>query len=201
MVEVAVAAGDWRSERHASARDRLLDAAWRLAERDGVGGLSLRELAREVGMSPPSVYSYFDGKHAIYDAMFAQGYEAFADMTDALPVDEDDVLAVLATSLGAFVDFCRASQPRYQLMFQRPVPDFEPSPEAYAHSERALAAYRDVFGRVVGDDDRLFDLALAVGAGLAAQQMSNDPSGDRWIGLVDEAAQMFHQFVTTKGQA
>ena len=40
---------------------------------DGLAALSLSALARAVGMEPQSLYTYFASKHAVYDAMFAQG--------------------------------------------------------------------------------------------------------------------------------
>src|ERR1700680_5086923 len=65
---------DRRAERREATRAEILDAAWELAREQGLAGLSLREVAAKVGMRPPSLYWYFDAKHAIYDAMFAQGY-------------------------------------------------------------------------------------------------------------------------------
>jgi hypothetical protein len=35
------------------------------------------------------------------------------------------------------------------------------------------------------------DLLTAIGTGLIDQQLSNDPGGDRWLRLIDEAAEMF----------
>ena len=42
---------------------------------EGLAGLSLRELAKRVGMQAPSLYAYFGSKAAIYDAMFVEGCE------------------------------------------------------------------------------------------------------------------------------
>src|SRR5687768_3517430 len=67
---------DRKAERHLATRAEIVDAAWTHVREHGLAALSLRDLARAVGMQPPSLYSYFDSKHAIYDAMFAQGYEA-----------------------------------------------------------------------------------------------------------------------------
>jgi hypothetical protein len=40
-------------------------------------------------------------------------------------------------------------------------------------------------------DPHALDLLTAIGTGLTDQQISNEPGGDRWVRLVDEAAEMF----------
>ena len=57
--------------------------AWKLAAVDGIGGVSLHALAREVGMRQPSLYEYFDSKLALYDAMFADGNRQLLERLDA----------------------------------------------------------------------------------------------------------------------
>ncbi len=42
------------------------------------------------------------------------------------------------------------------------------------------------------------DLFTAIGTGLADQQLSNDPGGDRWIRLIDDAVEMFYDHMTKK---
>jgi AcrR family transcriptional regulator len=118
-----------RERRRQQTRAEILEAAWRLAERDGIAGLSLRELAGEVGMRAPSLYTYFDSKAAIYDAMFAQGYRELDAMQAQVEIDPDDPVGTLERSAEAFVDFCCASVARFQLMFTRAVPGWEPSPK------------------------------------------------------------------------
>ena len=180
-----------RERRRQQTRAEILEAAWRLGERDGIAGLSLRELAGEVGMRPPSLYTYFDSKAAIYDAMFAQGYRELDAMEAALELDPDDPVGALERSIEAFVDFCCASVARFQLMFTRAVPGWEPSPEAYAVSvasnERSVAELE----RLGIDEPWHFDLMTALFAGLASQQLANDPGGDRWRRLSREAAEMY----------
>jgi AcrR family transcriptional regulator len=177
-----------RERRHERTRADILDAAWQLAERDGIAGLSLREVAATVGMRAPSLYTYFPSKGAIYDAMFAQGYRDLDAELAAVPLDLDDPAGSLTAALTVFHDFCLASVPRYQLLFTRSVPGWSPSPEAYAVS---LASYRWMEQRlealgVRGEDD--LDLLTALSSGLAAQQLANDPGGDRWRRLIPTVA-------------
>ena len=50
----------------------------------GLSQLTLRDIAHRVGMRPPSLYSHFESKNAIYDAMFAAAWtECLAVMTAA----------------------------------------------------------------------------------------------------------------------
>ena len=69
----------WREARRRDARAHLLAIAWEMVRADGLGGLSLRELARRAGITTPTVYAYFESKNAIYDAMFAEAAQSFAE--------------------------------------------------------------------------------------------------------------------------
>src|ERR1700750_450754 len=71
---------DRRSARREATKAEILDAAWDLVREHGLAALALRDLASRVGMRAPSLYQYFDSKHAIYDAMFAQGAQAALDV-------------------------------------------------------------------------------------------------------------------------
>ena len=182
---------DVRTRRREQTQHEILQAAWRLAERDGIASLSLRELARDVGMQAPSLYTYFDSKAAIFDAMFAQGYRELDELYTDLLVDGDDVTGMLAAATERFVTFCMASVPRYQLLFTRVVPNWEPSPDAYATSVASYELMAARLARLGVTGQRALDLWTAVTAGLAAQQIANDPHGDRWSRLSSDAAQMF----------
>lgn len=181
---------DVRSRRREQTRAEILEAAWRLSARDGIAGLSLRELAREVGMQAPSLYTYFDSKAAIYDAMFAAGYRELDAALGDIEVTDDPVDAV-ATAFEGFIAFCAANVPRYQLLFTRAVPDWTPSPAAYAVS---LASHERMTALLAGigiERQEDIDLMTALSAGMAAQQLANDPDGDRWQRLSREAAEMY----------
>jgi AcrR family transcriptional regulator len=193
---IASSPRDRRAERRAATRAEILDAAWDLVRAEGLAGLSLRDLARQVGMQAPSLYSYFDSKHAIYDAMFAQGALEFV-LREAEVADSGDALRDLKAGMHRFVGFCTEDPVRYQLLFQRTIPGFEPSPESYAISMQGLEALRARMARLDIADDAL-DLLTAIGTGLTDQQISNDPGGDRWIRRIDEAMEMFFAHVSAQ---
>lgn len=180
---------DRRAERHEATRAEILEAAWVLARSEGLAGISLRDLAKAVGMQPPSLYTYFDSKNAIYDAMFRKAFEALESRPD-LFTTAPGVDAMKARVRG-FLEFCTDDPARYQLMFQRILPDFEPSEESYAVSIRLLDRMNAALAADGITSAAHQDLFTALLAGLSDQQIANDPGGDRWLRLVDDAVDMY----------
>jgi len=181
---------DWREARRQSAREAIVDAAWDLVHEEGLAALSLRDLARRAGITTPTVYAYFDSKHAIYDAMFGRAATEFADWMTR-PFEATEPAALLVSRARCFVEFCSSDIARYQLLFQRTVPNFEPSAESYAPTVRALDAARECLALNGITQPRHLDLWTALLSGLVDQQVSNDPGGDRWTRLIEEAVTMF----------
>ena len=181
---------DRRAERNAATRAEILSAAWDLARADGLTALAMRDLGARVGMRAQSLYVYFPSKHAIYDAMVAASnrelLNRFAERPRATdPVDD------LRAHARMFLQFCAEDPVRYQLLFQRTIPRFEPSPESYAPAVDVLERTRQALRACGITDPRALDAWTAVTGGLAAQQASNEPGGDRWLRLVDEITDMF----------
>jgi AcrR family transcriptional regulator len=181
-------------------RAEILAAAWQQVRTSGLAALSLRDLARSVGMQPPSLYNYFDSKNAIYDAMYSQGAQQFVDDQRASMPTPEDPLEALKAAVHFFVEFCAADFARYQLLFQRTIPGFEPSPESFKISQDNLAEIGALVARCGVGDPEMLDLFTAVGTGLADQQLSNDPGGDRWIRLIDDAVEMFYEHIRRKAK-
>jgi AcrR family transcriptional regulator len=181
---------NWREARRQNARAALLSTAWEMVREDGLAALSLRELARRAGITTPTVYAYFESKNAIFDAMFGEAAQSFADLKAEMPVTDDPRHDLLAET-KAFVEFCTSDVARYQLLFQHSVPDFTPSPESYAPAVGALEFTCELLDRNGVRDPRQLDIWTAVTTGLVDQQISNDPGGDRWTRLLDDVLQMF----------
>lgn len=181
---------EWREARRDFARRAIVDAAWDLVHEEGLPALSLRDLASRAGITTPTVYAYFDSKDAIYDAMFGRAATEFADWM-AEPVEPMELAAMLMATAHRFVEFCIKDVVRYQLLFQRTFLEFEPSAESYAPAIRALDVARRSLALVGITQPRYLDLWTALLTGLVDQQVSNDPGGDRWTCLIEEAVAMF----------
>ena len=183
---------DRRTARRQDTRTEIVDTAWAMVREGGLAGLSMRDLGRRVGMKAQSIYSYFESKNDIYDTMFRDAYLEFGS---TMEVEEEGGghVSVVDTSLRLahrFFDFCTSDPVRYQLLFQRTIPDFVPSEESYAVAVDALDALTNQLADLGVAGDESVDLWTAVLTGLTDQQISNDPGGDRWKRLVDRAVLM-----------
>src|SRR5690242_17985066 len=128
--------------------------------------------------------------------MFA---EAASESLEALRSVEPpvDPLERFTTLLTAFFDFCVADPARYQLLFQRTIPGFQPSEDAYAPAVAFVELAAQYLAECGIRDARHFDMVSAMITGFADQQISNDPGGTRWRDLLDEAFTAFYRHVVT----
>jgi TetR/AcrR family transcriptional regulator len=63
-----------------STRDRILDVAESLFAQKGLAGTAVRDIARAAGLTAPSLYNYFEGKQALYEAVIARGVQPLFDL-------------------------------------------------------------------------------------------------------------------------
>jgi AcrR family transcriptional regulator len=182
---------DRRAARRQETRAEILAAAWDLVRANGLSGLALRDLGAQVGMKAQSLYSYFGSKHEIYDAMFHEGALAFeasfegpAGGAGSEPIDQLRAIA------HRFFEFCTSDPVRYQLLFQRTIPEFVPSDESFAVAVRVYESMGTWFTDLGITDPASLDLWTAMLTGLTDQQISNDPGGDRWERLIGRAVEM-----------
>lgn len=172
-----------------------MQSAWELGRERGIGGWTMRDLGARVGMRAQSIYVYFASKHALLDAMFAAGFAELLRRINALQVD-DDPGVYLRRRTHEFIAFATEDLPRYELLFQRTVPGFEPSADSYAVAANGMALTRAALAACSLHQDQHVDLYTSVCAGLAAQQNSNEPGGERWTRLIDDAIDMYLAHVT-----
>jgi AcrR family transcriptional regulator len=156
-------------------RDDILTAATELLEQTGSEeAVTLRAVARQVGISAPSIYAHFADREAIVDAI-VDG--AFGDFNAAIQAASDAAVragagprARLRAGCAAYLEFAAERPNRYKLLFERQdlISDAsEPVPLVRTESFRLLVA----------------SLQACVEAGLSA---SDDPARDAtaiWVAL------------------
>lgn len=182
---------DRRAARRQETKDEIIAAAWELVREQGLAGLAMRDLGQRVGMRAQSIYSYFASKREIYDAMFHGGYLAFIAAMTGDDDARDDPAATARAMAHRFFEFCTSDPVRYQLLFQRTIPDFVPSEASWAVAVEAYEATRAQMATFGITDPEALDLWTAMLTGLTSQQISNDLGGDRWERLIDRSVDMF----------
>jgi len=102
-----------------------VNAAWAIAHEQGLGAMTLHEVARRVGLRQPSLYVYVESKLDLYDAMFAQANaELLARVERA---GESGSARELLRLFRVVLDFAVEDPARQQLLFTRSIPGFAPS--------------------------------------------------------------------------
>lgn len=179
----APAPGDRRERRRQETIEEILDIAVDVMTEEGVNGLSLSEVARRLGVKPPSIYKYFDSRLAMYNALFERGQRAHLDVMRSAMARAEPGLDALAAGLEASGRWLLAHPATGQLLFWRPVPSFEPTPEAMAPSvemvrlqRRALAdaAAAGQLGTGADSDEAIWVTSVLI-SGVIGQAMANEP--------------------------
>jgi AcrR family transcriptional regulator len=196
---------DRRQRRRQETIEQVLDVAVEVMAEQGVAGLTLGEVARRMGIRPPSLYGYFDGKNALYDALFEHGWrlllatvrEAEARMTRADPWQD------FRDGIAVFVRWAVEHPAHSALMFWRPVPGFVPSARAYAPAVELDAGGRAEIVRLRDagllpadvDVDRAYRASTALVSGVISQQLSNAPDepfdGGTWTAVLPDLLDMW----------
>ncbi|HSM91361.1 MAG TPA: TetR-like C-terminal domain-containing protein [Anaeromyxobacteraceae bacterium] len=113
---------------HGELRHALLDAAAAVVEREGIGALSLRELARRLGVSHAAPAHHFADRTALLAALAADGYARFgAALADAARRERDPFERLFAVG-RAYVQFALDHPGRFRVMFGRELSELDPPP-------------------------------------------------------------------------
>jgi len=110
--------------------------------RDTISIPTMAGLARAMDIRPPSLYKYYPSLLAVYDALFRRGQLANLEaLRDGMRGAEPG-LDALASGMEATGRWAVAHPVLAQLLFWRPVPGYQPSPEAFAPALEIVALLR-----------------------------------------------------------
>lgn len=109
----------------------------RMVDEDGVDGLSLRAIARELGVVSSAVYRYVKSRDELLTILIRDAFTQIADEVDAA-LAEDRSVPTLALSM---LDWSRRFPNRWALIYGTPVPDYEaPRQETVVPGTRVMVA-------------------------------------------------------------
>jgi AcrR family transcriptional regulator len=175
---------DRRARRRQETIEEILDIAQEIMAEEGVNGLTFSEVARRLGVQPPSLYKYFDSLMALYDGLFRRGQIAHLESMRAAMERAEPGLEALQSGLEASGRWCQANAPLAQLLFWRPVPRFEPSAGSMAPSSEMVRLQRQALADAVAagqlgpgaDSEEAVFLVSILISGVIGQTIANEPN-------------------------
>lgn len=133
-----------RPYHHGDLRNALIEAGLRLLETRGPGGaqddLGLREVAREVGVSPTAIYRHFPDKEALKSALAAAGLARLAGRQEQASAQAGGGAAGFQARGLSYVQFAAEHPVLFRLVFSHAQPDdvLDASPDTVSAAMRGL---------------------------------------------------------------
>lgn len=101
----------------AEVRARIREVAERVVAAEGLGAVSLRSIAAELGWTAASLYRYFANKAELVDALRVSAHNRFSERIEAAYASSDDLWERSRAIGDAYADFAQSDRAAYQLMF------------------------------------------------------------------------------------
>ncbi len=130
----------------------ITDIARRHLATEGAGGLSLRAVAREMGMVSSAIYRYFPSRDDLLTALIIDGYNAIGEAVESADAAcaRDDFRGRWLAVCRAVRDWALAHPHEYALLYGSPVPGYRAPEDTIGPASRDTAVY----GRIIADAHR-----------------------------------------------
>jgi AcrR family transcriptional regulator len=124
-------------------RAEILEGAARLVDQAGTSdAVTLRAVAREVGIAAPSIYAHFPDRDAIVEALMVAAFRALTETVKAGSdsVDAADPVGRLEAGCRAYLTFAADQPQRYRALFELPwpAPSDDSMPDARAEAQASF---------------------------------------------------------------
>lgn len=115
-----------KSQQQANLPEAIKNSAWKQIAGAGAPALSLRAIARSLGITAPAIYNYYPDRDALVTALIVDAFTSLGQSQQMaiahLPADDH---SARLSSLGlAYRAWAIAYPQRYQLIFGTPIPDY-----------------------------------------------------------------------------
>ena len=151
---------------HGDLHEELLRAAKRVADREGISGLTLRAVAREAGVSHAAPAHHFGDVTGLLSELAAVGFQKFSAALGQAACGAPTTESEAEAKAGAYVAFARDNPCLFQLMFRAERLDHS-RPMLHHASEAAFAKLAAIVAEQRGEDLQPDHLTLPQAAGIA----------------------------------
>ncbi len=129
-----------------NSRTKILNAATELFLEGGVAALSVRHISKKAGLSTIGIYSHFQGKQGILDALYIEGFDLVRRAMDVVPDDGSATKEQVLESCIGYLNVGEEHEAHYRLIFGESDAGYQPSQEAISARDRAFAKLVGVAG-------------------------------------------------------
>lgn len=124
-------------------QEAIKETAWQQISQQGAPALSLRAIARQLGITAPAIYNYFADRDALVTALIIDAYTSFGDAQLAArdSVSAEDLEKRMDAIGRAYRQWALTYPERYQLIFGTPIPGYAaPMEQVLPSAARSLSA-------------------------------------------------------------
>ena len=173
----------------------LLDHAAETLRSRGIDALSLRELARQAGVSHSAPRNHFPDRQALLDALAERGFDQLTELAQTAMDDDDDYEAMFQRVATSYVRFAVSNAALLELMFAAKADD--PPVGVLKAAERLFAAFDQLIGRGLAagyfqqtEPDRVRLLIVATMQGTATLVASRRITPEQGSALIADATSL-----------
>jgi AcrR family transcriptional regulator len=138
-----------RGSKSGDLREACVREATAIIAKGGIDSLSLRDVARRLGVSHQAPYKHFQSRDHILAEVVGRAYASFAAYLEKRS-RHTDPYEDLGNLGRAYLDYAQKHPLHYQLMFGTPLPDAKEHPEMMVKAEHAYASLRDTIAKLPG---------------------------------------------------
>ncbi|MFT3893621.1 MAG: TetR/AcrR family transcriptional regulator [Anaerolineales bacterium] len=128
--------------------DEIKATAWKQVAEQGAASLSLRAIAREMGMTAPGLYRYYKDRDALVTALLTDAFDSFCIAMETAR-DEfaaDDHEGRFRAIAKSYFQWAAADPQKYLFLFGTPIPGYQFAPELGASAQRSFLVLQGVIG-------------------------------------------------------